>query len=46
MSARLCQWIADIPVVSLCLCRLCYSDSGRSVVHARWRWQRCEDPTQ
>jgi len=35
------QWLADVPVVSLLFLKLCYSDSGRSVVHAEWRWRRC-----
>jgi hypothetical protein len=43
-SYRFRQWLADIPMVSLVLLKLCYSDSGRSLVHAEWRWRRCEDP--
>lgn len=38
---RLRQWLADIPVLSLVLLRLCESDDGRSLVHAEWRWRKC-----
>jgi hypothetical protein len=41
MSARLRYWLADVPVVSLVLLRLCYADAGRSVVVPEWRWRRC-----
>lgn len=41
MSYRFRQWLANIPVLSLVFLKLCESDSGRSVVHAQWRWTRC-----
>lgn len=41
MSYRFRQWLADVPIISLAVLRLCPSDQGGSVVHAEWRWKRC-----
>jgi hypothetical protein len=40
-SYGLRQRLANIPLISLPILKLCPSDSGGSVVHAEWRWRRC-----
>lgn len=38
---RFKNWLADIPIVSLALLKLC--PGGGSVVVPEWRWKRCKE---
>jgi hypothetical protein len=43
---RFRQWLANVPIISLPLLKMCQSDSGGSVVHAQWRWTKCRPEKQ
>lgn len=38
---RFRQWLANVPIISYALVKLCPSDTGGSTHHAQWWWTKC-----